>query len=349
MAKKYKERDAFSPEYVKKNRTFPKANTVWLVILVILQLALVFAAIFYTPTPQDVIKEYGITVTPLEDGTLDIEYSFVWNALDMGEELTWVEIGMANPDFVIYKNSLSAEIERAEKYTYGGYVSARLYFKRAYEGGETLKFSFKINQRSMLHKGGDGYYYAFVPGWFNSTPVEHYTFRWDKSSFIKTSNANAVREGYCVWEGEMECGAYVTMNVNYKQSAFEGADTAIYMPFDADDAYNQLEDDKIDFVIFMVMLILAMGVAELYIVDSFVSYNRGRGFLSGYGHHVHLYGRYNRRYADARDRHMAQNSSRGTFRGGGCACACACACAGGGRAGCNQKDTYENKKVKYKK
>lgn len=348
--KRKKEPDSFSPEYVKKNRTFPKANTVWLVILVILQAAALIFAIAYTPKPQDVIKEYGITVTPLEDGTLDIEYSFVWNALDTGEELTWVEIGMANPNFTIYKNSLSQEINRAEKYMDGGYISARIYFERAYKGGETLEFSFKINQGGLLHSQGDGYFYSFVPGWFNSTPVEHYTFRWDKSSLIKTANANTVREGYYIWEGEMDCGNYVMMNVNYAERAFEGITPTIYIPFDSEDVYNQLADDKAGIVFFMIIIILGIGVAELYIVDSFVSYNRGRGFLSGYGHHVHLYGRYNRRYADARDRHMAQSSSsRGGFRGGGCACACACACAGGGRAGCSQKDTYENKKVKYKK
>ncbi|MBQ8861869.1 MAG: hypothetical protein IJ021_03900, partial [Clostridia bacterium] len=229
--KRKKEPDSFSPEYVKKNRTFPKANTVWLVILVILQAAALIFAIAYTPKPQDVIKEYGITVTPLEDGTLDIEYSFVWNALDTGEELTWVEIGMANPNFTIYKNSLSQEINRAEKYMDGGYISARIYFERAYKGGETLEFSFKINQGGLLHSQGDGYFYSFVPGWFNSTPVEHYTFRWDKSSLIKTANANTVREGYYIWEGEMDCGNYVMMNVNYAERAFEGITPTIYIPF----------------------------------------------------------------------------------------------------------------------
>ena len=90
--------------------------------------------------------------------------------------------------------------------------------------------------------------------------------------------------------------------------------------------------------------LLLLGLAEMYLVDSFVSYNRGRGFLRGYGHHVHVYGYHNPRYISARNRHNASSGGRGGFSGGGCACACACACAGGGRAGCSQKDGYRMKK-----
>ena len=98
------------------------------------------------------------------------------------------------------------------------------------------------------------------------------------------------------------------------------------------------------------MCIFFMGLillGEIMIIDGFVSYGRGRGFVRGYGYHVHTYGRVNPHYTSARDAH--NSGSRGGARGGGgCACACACACAGGGRAGCSQKDTYDKKFQKKK-
>ena len=89
-----------------------------------------------------------------------------------------------------------------------------------------------------------------------------------------------------------------------------------------------------------------MLVGELFIVDSYVSYNRGRGFLRGYGHPLHVYGYSNPRYTEAQMEKSGGSHRGGTYRGGGCACACAC--AGGGRAGCSQKDTYKVKSPEAK-
>ena len=65
-----KEKNNFSEAYVKANRSFPKRNTVILIILVILQFLLLYAVLTYRPKPQDVIKEYRVTVYPCEDATL---------------------------------------------------------------------------------------------------------------------------------------------------------------------------------------------------------------------------------------------------------------------------------------
>ena len=105
--KKYKDPDVFEEEYVRKNRTFPRTNAILLALCIIMQAVLIILAIFYNPKPQDVINEYNITVSPCDDGSLDIRYSFVWTALDTGEELTWVDIGMAHSDFTIDRESLS--------------------------------------------------------------------------------------------------------------------------------------------------------------------------------------------------------------------------------------------------
>ena len=344
MSKRVKDPDTFNDEYVKKNRTFPKRNAVLIVICVIAQILAISFAVAYKPVPQDIIKEYSITVEPRDDGSLDIEYTFEWNAIDTGEDLTWVDIGMPNANFDIYKSSLSPNIRRAERYTDGAYVSTRIYFDRAYRGGSTAQFSFKVNQRNMLHSDGNKYYYVFIPGWFNSTPVEHYTFKWKASSDILAAGTSTKKNGYYIWEGRMDTGKYVTVGVSYKKSAFDGAHTVTHIPFDAEGVYDELGESKESVVVVAILAVLALGIAEMYIVDSFVSYHRGRGFITGYGYHVHVYGRTNPRYIRARNNYTATQSSSRSGGGRGCACACACACAGGGRAGCSQKDTYSNKK-----
>ena len=91
-----KDRNNYSKEYVIKNRTFPKKNTAILALVLLIQICLGIGAFFVDPKPQDIIKDYTVTVEPLENGTLDIEYRFVWQAVDTSEDLTWIEIGMAN-------------------------------------------------------------------------------------------------------------------------------------------------------------------------------------------------------------------------------------------------------------
>jgi hypothetical protein len=74
-AKKQKKYD-FSKETIKKRRAFPTAKTILLVCLVVLQVICVLGIIFYNPSPQDVIEKYNIYVTPNDDGSLNIDYSF---------------------------------------------------------------------------------------------------------------------------------------------------------------------------------------------------------------------------------------------------------------------------------
>ena len=73
MANKKTRVDKFSEEYIRKHRTLPTANIVLLVCIVIVQIAMIVAAILYQPKPQDRIEEYAVTVEPREDGSLDIE------------------------------------------------------------------------------------------------------------------------------------------------------------------------------------------------------------------------------------------------------------------------------------
>ena len=318
----------YEEKYIKSNRTFPLGNTVLLVFLIALQIGLVFWARHYEPQPQDVIRSYRVSVVPLEDGTLDIEYYLRWEALDQTEDLTWVEIGMANDNFTVYPDSLSDNIASYGTYSEDGDVTLQLDLDRAYHGGEIIEFTFRVNQRDMLCQDGDGYFFEFVPGWFNAIRVQKYEFRWLAYGSWRT------------WRGSLDYGEYHLLKLHYPADAFTGCETVKYRPFNGSGAFNQLERDREDAIVLMVIGFLVIIVAEVYILDCYVSYHRGRGFMRGHGYHIHTYGRTNPWYIQARDKYNATH--RGSGGGRGCACACACACAGGGRAGCSQKDTFGN-------
>lgn len=333
----------YEEKYIKANRTFPVSKTILLVIILAIQVGIIFAAFQYEPKPQDIIRQYDITVEAREDGSLDIAYHFVWEAVDTSEELTWIEIGMANGNYTVYPDSVSDTIRQYTQEDYDGEVYLVLDLDRAYTGGEVLEFSFKVNQKDMLCKDGSGYFYEFVPGWFNSTPVESYTFRWADDGKIQSVSEAQRQDGYYVWSGSFECGGYTLMGVRYGQNSFVGCSTVPYQAFDGDGAYNSLDDDRTAMIVLAFVGAAFLIIIQVWVVDSVVSYHRGRGFLTGHGYHVHTYGRSNPYYIRARDRYNASHAGRSGGRsGGGCACACACACAGGGRAGCSQKDTYQN-------
>lgn len=319
----------YEEEYIKSNRRFPTEDTILLVIIIAVQICLVIFGLSYQPKPQDVIHQYNVTVDPQEDGTLDIEYHLVWEALDESEELTWVEIGMPNDRYSVYADSISSNISSYSKYSDEGYISLRLDFEKAYLGGDVIEFSFKVNQRDMLCKNESGYFYEFVPGWFNAIQVEQYEFKWLMDG----------SEDY-VQKGSLDYGEYSKMTVQYGMDDFSGCRTVKYYPFEDDGAYNELNEDKTVMLVMCCLFAALLIVAEVYIIDCYVSYSRGRGFLTGHGYHVHTYGRSNPHYIRARNKYNAAHAGRSGGGRGGCACACACACAGGGRAGCSQKDTY---------
>ena len=335
-SKKHGFSNGFSEADVKRNRTFPIGSTIVLVVLIVLQLFSLSAAIFHKEEPKDLIKSYKIYVTPNDDGTLDIEYELVWKALDKNEPLSWVEIGMANGNFE-FRQERSDNIRRLVNESNDGYSYAKVYFKSQYAGGNTVSFNFKVRQYQVLAEKNGQKLYLFTPSWFNYIEVQKYEFYWKKSDGIKRTNADRETADWYVWEGSLGYGEYRTLQVNCNKS------DAVAVPYKETkiDAYNGLKSDESSMKVAMVVVILFIGLFEVIIIDSYVSYARGRGFLTGYGHHMHVYGRRNPHYVSAHRAHTS--SSRGGSRGGGCACACACACAGGGRAGCSQKDTYKNK------
>lgn len=332
---------------IKENRTFPTEKVILLIVTLLIQIGILFGAFRFEPKPKDIIHQYDVTVTARENGSLDIHYRFVWEAVDTSEELTWIEIGMANENFSVYPGTVSDTIRQYMPQAYDGEVYLVLDLDRGYSGGEVLEFSFKVNQKDMLCQDSDGYFYEFVPGWFNAIPVENYTFRWAEDGKIQSISGGKRQDGYFTWNGSFDCGGYEKMTVRYGQDSFAGCSTVPYQSFDGNGAHNELDSERTSVIIMAFIVAICLLFLQIWTVDSVVSYHRGRGFLTSYGHHIHVFGMSNPHYVQARDREYAKRARRasgyhGTGRGGGCACACACACAGGGRAGCSQKDTYSH-------
>ena len=263
-----KDKNDYSAKTIENRRKFPVRNTVIIAVCVVVQIVLIFLAVTAKAEPQDVIEKYTVTVEPLEDGTLDIEYSFLWKAIDEAEELTWVDIGMANASFSIYEESISGNIKECSAIYDDGYTGVRLDFQRGYKGGENLKFSFKVNQQYMLCKDMDSYFYEFVPCWFNSTPVENYEFRWKKSATSFGADGANLKNGYYTWNGSFDCGEYEIMQVSYDLTAFSGVETVEYEPFMTNGAYNQLAEDRAIKIGVFCVVIIGILIGEIYLLDS---------------------------------------------------------------------------------
>ena len=121
----------YDEKYIKSQRSFPVGATILLVLVLAVQITLVTVGIVFQPKPQDLIHQYDVIVEPLGDGSLDIEYSLVWEALDTTEALTWVDIGMANGDFSVYDYSVSNNLSEYRKHVDGDSIPLRLYFEDA--------------------------------------------------------------------------------------------------------------------------------------------------------------------------------------------------------------------------
>lgn len=325
----------FSKEAIKRRRTFPKKSMWLIIILSIVITACILVMIFYNPSPRDRIDNYEVYVEPQSDGTLNIEYKIKWTPLDTREPLSWIYIGVPNPNYSIIE--YSDNIDNIERYDdANGQCHMDVEFKKHYYAFEDFEFSIKINQGSMLCEQDGQKFYELVPCWFNLVSVKSYSFNWKNSDSISYSNATGEKDGYLNWSGSMEEGEYRLLRVNYKEF---NAPTTFYKEFDDSGVGSALDEDRLTLIFVLLLVVCFCIIAIVHSLDCFVSYYRGRGFFRGYGHHIYIYGRKNKHYEEEASKHISTSHGGRGHSGGGCACACACACAGGGRAGCSQKDT----------
>lgn len=300
-------------------------------ILAAIGLAVLIIYLIIACMPLDEMTDYRVHVTPQDDGSLEITYSYEWKVLNDSKEgpLSWVKLGMANPNYVVKEFGGSAGGIRYQPSESSENPMLELNLDRSYYKGETARFWFTVHQRNMLCENSadpEEPFYDFTPGWFDEMRVKHYEFTWEQRRNILTHNADRTEDGDLVWEGALKKGESRQMKLTCALEGFRRPELVVWREY-----RNGVEGDSpivgaITIVLFFGALCAVFG----FLGDSDQShYNGGRGY---HGYHGPRSG------------------------GGGCACACACAgcacacaCAGGGRAGCSKKDFYHTADKKEEK
>jgi len=298
---------------------------------ILIRLAILFLFIILPFTrveaksPLDHIHNYEITVDVREDGSCDLMYRIEWEVLDSTTDgpLTWIKVGIPNKyadEFV----ALTDNISKIKYYDNGGdYV--RLDLDRSYKAGETLYLAFSLHQANLFELKEDGAYYEFTPGWFEDTPVDVITVKWNANNVESVEGNPELIDGYYVWTNND--GGYnlrETVKLVYDENQYD------YLEGNISDSeyYYTLSQKRLLTVLIIVIPIVGLIIATMLIRNSKVFRQDGYSSQRGLGANYHRMVTY------------THHSSSG---GGGCACACACACAGGGRAGCSRKDFYGTK------
>ena len=69
----------------------------------------------------------------------------------------------------------------------------KIFFDRAYNAGEELKFKYSIHQPYMHKVSWGNCNYKFTPAWFTSAKVDRLTIKWNKDQ-VKKVILNLLKE-----------------------------------------------------------------------------------------------------------------------------------------------------------
>ncbi len=320
--------------------------------------------------PPDIIHEMVVTITPQDDGYLNIHYSLDYEAAtDFPEDIQYLEVGVANTDFTLLDYSPDTLIEDAYGTTQNG-AFVHLDFKKLPKAGDRFTLEFTVKQGSMYNKSGQNdVSFQFVPGWFdfaiikelqvivetdglNNVVVMPTPDKWSDSKAIwitKNLEANEKAEKISVLNsrssGFSEDNAYQDQPNNYNED---------YAP-----NYNDNPRTSSSFSFGRIILFIFV----LIFIASLLGGRRNRYRAGRYGggywgppppRHRSFWGppppppggfggRPPRGFGGGGfggGRSSGGSSGRSSGRssgGGGRSCACACACAGGGRVGCSER------------
>lgn len=294
----------------------------------------------------DYILKYDISVEPLKDGTLNLEYYIEWEVLDSSSDgpLEWVKIGIPNHYISNLKNlDGGTSIKDISLYTHGGsYI--RIDFSYPHYQGDIVKMHFSFNQSHMYTLDDEYTSYCFNPGWFNEIEIEVLNVKWKRTEDLKEAyftNCDSYDNDYYYWQEKyLVHNRTIDVSMKYEKKLFDELDPAKSYVFE------KPKDDSFD----MAILVIA-AIVVIIIISIVLGIIQKRAYGDGYyyyrGFSLDYYHRYSffRRPGVINSRGNARNVvviPRSGSGGGGhsCACACACACAGGGRAGCSRKDFY---------
>lgn len=283
-------------------------------IIFIIVLIAVLALIYFAASSKELdrIENYTITVTPQDDGTLNMIYDIKWKVLDSTTEgpLEWVQIGIPNEN-VDNITALSNNIESIEQYN-STYV--KIVFKNSYEANEVVNFRYKIHQKNMYTLEGSNCKYEFTPGWFKDIAVDNISVKW-KANSVSSANTETRENGFYVWQTSLKKNEKLKVELEYPQEAFSGL-TSSGENYNSSNYTNNIN---------------GFGIIGLLIVIAIISIFIGMFSSDGYERH--------RGYGGTSYYRSSCVSSCACVN----SCACACACAGGGRAGCSKKDFYGTK------
>ena len=290
----------------------------------------------------DLIELYEIKVDPRRDGTLDMEYHFIWKVLDDKSEgpMSWVRIGVANY-YVSEFKALSDNIVSME-YSSDDGSHIEIHFNKSYYENDICDFRFSFHQSRIYTLKNGKCQYQFLNGYFDEIRVEKYVIRWNSAN-VEYTNIDTRDGEYIYFESPLSYGERVNIEVSYPMDVFEGLSKK--------SQYSKRTMTNREIILLSIALsIIGLGLGygiflsiRRRINNEYLLY---RGFT---GDRIHIYPGYSRINSvvgvDSKGKRIinpisSSSSSGGHSSGGGCACACACACAGGGRAGCTRKDFY---------
>lgn len=168
----------------------------------------------------DEIISYTTTLSPRDDGTLDIKYNIQWKVLDSTTEgpLEWVKIGIPNQHVDNIKK-ISDNINKI-KYSSSGGNYVIIDFKDKYEAGETVTFEFSIHQSYMytINNSTGKVSYTFTPGWFEDIEVKQATIKWESKDVTRHTGSESGE--YIVWSRALGKNQKLTAKVEYSVSRF---------------------------------------------------------------------------------------------------------------------------------
>ena len=138
-------------------------------ILAAIGLAVLIVYLIIACMPLDEMTDYRVHVTPQDDGSLEITYSYEWKVLNDSREgpLSWVKLGMANPNYVVKEFGGAAGGIRYQPSESSENPMLELNLDRSYYKGETARFWFTVHQRNMLCENSadpEEPFYDFTPG-----------------------------------------------------------------------------------------------------------------------------------------------------------------------------------------
>lgn len=269
----------------------------------------------------DEILSYTTTVSPRDDGTLDIRYNIQWKVLDSTTEgpLKWVKIGIPNQHVNEIKK-ISKNIKKIKYLSSGGnYV--RIDFKDKYEAGEVVDFEFSIHQSYMynINDSTGKVAYTFTPGWFEDIEVKQATIKW-KSKDVTRSTGNSSGE-YIIWSRALAKNQKITAKVEYSIGSFNLNYNKQASNVNSSYGNSNSTSNPEMTILFLVILFIVIYVVAMVCAIASPSYYRhgGYGYYGGY----YPYGHYHHHH------HHHRGFGGGGFGGGRrrfvmCMCMCLC-------------------------